>query len=540
MSVRELPKDIQASLQKALYEEQERQFVDSDTIEKPKKSSVTIEKITPIPFRCGTPGTEFLEEKYADRSEKETDSEADVDKKRDNFLGVALYELKFSGGARREIFVKGKTESVLEFCLDAFHESQEMTNNPIESDFTSTKSFREVEDMHVKEKAAFAMFRGRNASHCQPFIPVLIGSHYDDSRKEYINFYDRVAYEDLKESGIEMGWFSREETDVIIKDLTQILAAFYGRDGEAAVAEADATWGYPSSTQVNGLDKMQRVDACLSRRMIAYLAREMVGDLKQTNGNNNASEKVSRRGTGVSDPHTIACLHTIRRQLDTLSDWWPEYMDARKTLVHGDFTPRNMCLKHRPNKQSKRELLAYDWETTAIGLPQHDIVSFLSFTLDMSKPGASSELKHHMEVARCELNRLLAAQQASSSPSTPTTLHISKEQYKRGFITAAKDFVAGRGLLVLYFFQRFRSLNADYLYWFIVNAAEILRELEGDDDGEGLTVEEMYESLVDGVQQGEGCGVVFPQGRRCSVSVMSGDGNNDGDQQENIRPHCVS
>ena len=96
---------------------------------------------------------------------------------------------------------------------------------------------------------------------------------------------------------------------------------------------------------------------------------------------------------------------------------------APHTLIHNDCTPRNSCIrhaKHLPNSsgpffstqhgsisdnsdsttsaansddsvpfQDPRTLCIYDWEMAAIGVPQWDVVEFLSFTL---LPSASREV----------------------------------------------------------------------------------------------------------------------------------------------------
>jgi hypothetical protein len=56
-----------------------------------------------------------------------------------------------------------------------------------------------------------------------------------------------------------------------------------------------------------------------------------------------------------------------------------ELMTRPLTLIHGDFTPRNACLRHRPDGQLT--LCVYDWELAQAHLPPRDIFEFLCYTL---------------------------------------------------------------------------------------------------------------------------------------------------------------
>ena len=72
----------------------------------------------------------------------------------------------------------------------------------------------------------------------------------------------------------------------------------------------------------------------------------------------------------------------------------------KTTLSHGDFTPRNVCLRRSPDA-GQEYLCAYDWEFLNVNIPQHDVVQFLIFALE---PEADVALWHvHMEYYRQEL-----------------------------------------------------------------------------------------------------------------------------------------
>ena len=50
------------------------------------------------------------------------------------------------------------------------------------------------------------------------------------------------------------------------------------------------------------------------------------------------------------------------------------------TLIHGDLTPRTVCMRAR-GPSSEPRLCAYDWELAQVHLPQRDLCEFLSYVL---------------------------------------------------------------------------------------------------------------------------------------------------------------
>ena len=79
--------------------------------------------------------------------------------------------------------------------------------------------------------------------------------------------------------------------------------------------------------------------------------------------------------------------------IDNLNHVWQVIESFPRTLVHYDFTPRNVCIRKREipmsDKQSEfitesklhRVSCVYDWEMATIHAPQHDVVEFLTFVL---------------------------------------------------------------------------------------------------------------------------------------------------------------
>src|SRR5439155_5808929 len=102
-------------------------------------------------------------------------------------------------------------------------------------------------------------------------------------------------------------------------------------------------------------------------------------------------------------------------------------------LIHNDFNPRNVALRHDPAAPEGLRLCAYDWELATLGAPQHDLAEFLCFVLT---PDATREqVEHHLE-----LHRRMLAQAAGTV--------IDAGSWRLGFRASLADLLVNR--LALY------------------------------------------------------------------------------------------
>jgi thioester reductase-like protein len=65
--------------------------------------------------------------------------------------------------------------------------------------------------------------------------------------------------------------------------------------------------------------------------------------------------------------------------VDSINTWWQPLEQQPRTLIHNDFSPRNIALRQDDNGF---RLCAYDWELATLGPPQRDLAEFLCFVLD--------------------------------------------------------------------------------------------------------------------------------------------------------------
>lgn len=107
-------------------------------------------------------------------------------------------------------------------------------------------------------------------------------------------------------------------------------------------------------------------------------------------------------------PSVTTCrVILMEKVIENLPDIWSLLDSAPQTMTHNDCNPRNICLRlptasrRQPNQypssdipsglsapppSDPRILCIYDWELACVGVPQHDVVEFLAFTLQPLVP----------------------------------------------------------------------------------------------------------------------------------------------------------
>lgn len=87
-------------------------------------------------------------------------------------------------------------------------------------------------------------------------------------------------------------------------------------------------------------------------------------------------------------------VRLVNSFIDNLDRVWQLIESFPQTLVHYDFTPRNVCIRKQEiimddnqnnhfirDRKLNRISCIYDWEMATIHAPQHDVVEFLAFVL---------------------------------------------------------------------------------------------------------------------------------------------------------------
>ncbi|KAF9301630.1 hypothetical protein BGZ74_006481 [Mortierella antarctica] len=119
--------------------------------------------------------------------------------------------------------------------------------------------------------------------------------------------------------------------------------------------------------------------------------------------------------------------HSMLDYLAHSDKYWATIENHPRTLIHGDFNTRNICLRSDPDAGTQ-QLCAYDWELACCQVPQRDVVEFLSYVL----PPGSAEWSHYIEYHRLALKAAVEKSRpdapglADSVPSPREYMEVAK------------------------------------------------------------------------------------------------------------------
>jgi hypothetical protein len=242
---------------------------------------------------------------------------------------------------------------------------------------------------HLRELAIYEQADPRLRRH----MPVCFGTWRDDERGEWGLALEHLEGLTLMDATDDPSAWSRVHVDAVIAGLAQIHAVWHGRE----VDLQGRSWiGHTPS--LGSMVDMTPLWRALANHAAPYLA-DWVGP---------------------------AIVRTHRTLVDSIGEWWRPLESSDRTLIHNDFSPRNLALRY---DDGSFRLCAYDWELATLGAPQRDLAEFLCFVLAVDVP--------EEEVNRCvELHR--AALAAASGRS------IAADQWRVGFRSALADLLVNR------------------------------------------------------------------------------------------------
>jgi len=245
-------------------------------------------------------------------------------------------------------------------------------------------------------------------------MPRVHGVHRDDAREAYLLVSEKL------------------DGTVLLKDTADDVSGWELNHLEAAVrgiAGAHAVW-------LDRVDELQRGD-WLGPVPSAALAADMIPLWEAL-----ADHARSEFPEWFDDDD----LEALRQSIRDIPRWWGELETMPRTLIHNDFSPRNICLRVDPDAAGDLRLVAYDWELATIHVPQRDLAELLAFTL--RSPIDQAMVDHLVELHRTAL------ESESGQPLDPA-------EWRRGYALSLRDFMVQRVTLYLmgHSFRDYRFLG---------------------------------------------------------------------------------
>ena len=242
---------------------------------------------------------------------------------------------------------------------------------------------------HLRELALYTEPDERLRRHA----PVCYGTWQDDTRQEWGLVLERIDDAVLIDATEDPAVWSRARVDAALDGLAEIHAVWLGREADLG-----------------------------SRPWIGHVATS--GSMVEMTPLWRAlADHATRDLTEWAD---ASLLRTQRALVESLGTWWPALEAAPRTLIHNDFSPRNVAIR---GDGGSLRLCAYDWELATLGAPQCDLAHFLCFVLDRDVSG--DEAARYVERHRAALE-------------TAAGVPLDVDQWRVGFGAALADLLVNR------------------------------------------------------------------------------------------------
>ncbi len=225
------------------------------------------------------------------------------------------------------------------------------------------------------------------------YAPLTYHTWQDESREAYVLVQELMEDMELMDSADDTSGWTKQHLQAAITGIAEVHSIWYGKEAQLL----NKPWLKDAPNRENMLAKT---------RLWEMLGAHSVEEFPEW-----FSEQDGQR---------------FRDRLYSLTDWYAEIDAMPKTLIHNDFTPRNIAFRRI---DGQLRLCAYDWELATVHLPQHDLAELLVFTL---QPDFDlNDLEYYIELHRLEL--------AKYSEQV-----IDAQQWRRGFTLALWDIVVNR------------------------------------------------------------------------------------------------
>lgn len=255
---------------------------------------------------------------------------------------------------------------------------------------------------HLRELALYAEPDQRLRRHA----PACYGTWRDDAREEWGLVLERLDGPVLMDATEDPAVWTRVRVDAALDGLAEIHSVWFGREDD--LGRRSWIGHVPTSGSMVEMTPLWRA---LASHATPYLS-------------------------AWAGPSLV---RTHRALVDSVGSWWPALETAPRTLIHNDFSPRNVAIR---GAGASARLCAYDWELATIGAPQCDLAHFLCFVLDGEV--CRDEAARHVERHRA----VLAA--AAGVPLDP-------RRWEVGFSAALADLLVNR-LMFYVMINRVRPL----------------------------------------------------------------------------------
>jgi len=341
---------------------------------------VVIRKLEPISY--DNMGSSIITELTARKSRK--------------LLGHFPYRMHYYGESREEkgVDVMIKVKPTDAEVIHMMNSIATLSDARIGAELKKTEGGTGFRNCHIREIAIYEETDPRFTS----YIPAIYGLYRNDDREAYIIIQELLRNMVLMDTAGDVSGWKKEHIITAINGISDIHSIWYGREEDLKKKK----WIEPYPT----LARMQEYN-----HLWELLAGNAYNEFK--NWFNEGD------------------FNYLQKKIQTLPEWWGQIDSMKKTLIHNDFSPRNICFRKVPEGL---RLCVYDWELATMHLPQHDLAEFLAFVLPPNETMDGIKLFVEYHRKRLEMG---------------TGMFIDPGEWWEGFRCACWDFLINRLMMYI-------------------------------------------------------------------------------------------
>ena len=288
-------------------------------------------------------------------------------RKVNKLIGLLPFRLRYKSSSHAEkeleVMVKIKaTDKEVAFTSTAV---AGMCNEQLADEFY-------IHQLHTGPKGCdqreLAIFSEKDARF-QSITPKIYGRYVDPEREAYVLVAELLSGTELMDSAGDVSGWTEEHLNTAIRGIATYHSLWWGKESE--LREQEWIGHYPTTERMVEMS-----------RLFDLLGAHSYDEF--------------------SDWLTHDDINIYRDRIRDLPEWWSKLEAMPKTLIHGDFNPRNITFRRNGEKL---ELCAYDWELATVHVAQRDIAELLLFTLDENC--TLEQLKGYVELHRHVLQEAL-------------------------------------------------------------------------------------------------------------------------------------
>ena len=278
-----------------------------------------------------------------------------------------------------------------------------------------------LDQCHLREPALYKNFQ----SVLEPVLPEIYKTWIDEEKNIFVVVMEQLDQVKHLETINDLDQWSYDEVDSVLRGVEQVLVKFLGNWSSVNSGEKY----FESFDAINNASFLE-----FNRELLRYCT------------------------ASFPDVFTAKRAKLLKNTMDLTTERRALISKMPLTLIHGDLTPRNVCLK---TASTPARLCAYDWELAQTHLPQRDICEFLCY---VARPELLDDPRWFANLLRSYKNELILH----------SGRHIEDSDFISGFWLALQEFACTK--LLVQGVSHKQLSNPAYFYRLLNNAFHLLEK----------------------------------------------------------------